>query len=102
MAISVLERIEKHPDFKTLVVKKTRLSWSLAAVMLALYFGFVLLVAFSPKTLGASMFGGVMTVGIPVGIAIIVIAFVLTGIYVYRANADLDPLNEKLLKESQS
>ncbi|SAL68354.1 DUF485 domain-containing protein [Caballeronia humi] len=102
MSISQLDRIGNHPDFEIFVQRKTRLCWSLALVMLVLYFGFVLLVAFSPKTLGMSMFGGVVTVGIPVGIAIIVIAFVLTGIYVYRANADLDPLNEKLLRESQS
>jgi uncharacterized membrane protein (DUF485 family) len=97
-----LQEIGIHPDFKTLVARKTRLSWSLASVMLTIYFGFVLLVAFSPKTLGSSMSGGVMTVGIAAGIAIIVVSFVLTGIYVYRANAHLDPLNEKLLKECRS
>jgi len=33
-----------------------------------------------------------MTVGIPVGLFVIVSAFVLTGIYVYRANSEFDPI----------
>ena len=43
-----------------------------------------------------------MTVGIPVGVAVIVSAVLLTGIYVYRANRDLDPLNERVRKECQA
>ena len=36
------------------------------------------------------------TVGIPVGIAIIVFAFGLTGIYVKRANSEFDDLTTKI------
>ena len=37
-----------------------------------------------------------MTVGIPVGVAIIVFSFALTGIYVKRANSEFDGLLNKL------
>ena len=39
--------------------------------MLVIYFGFVLLVAFSPSTLGQSLSGGVTTVGMLVGVVIV-------------------------------
>jgi uncharacterized membrane protein (DUF485 family) len=97
-----LETIQNHPDFIRLTSKRARLGWSLTLVMLAIYFGFILLLAFSPATLGTPFGGGVMTVGIPVGVAIIVSAIVLTGVYVYRANRELDPLNERVRKECKA
>jgi uncharacterized membrane protein (DUF485 family) len=41
----------------------------------------------------------VITVGIPVGFGVIVIAFLLTGIYVYRANTVFDRMNDELKRE---
>jgi len=97
-----LETIQNHPDFIRLASKRARLGWSLTVVMLAVYFGFILLLAFSPARLGAPWGGGVMTVGIPVGVAIILCAVVLTGIYVRQANTELDPLNERVRKECEA
>ncbi|MDQ0140824.1 DUF485 domain-containing protein [Cupriavidus necator] len=97
-----LETIQNHPDFIRLTTGRTRLGWSLTLVMLAIYFGFILLLAFSPATLGAPVGAGVMTVGIPVGVAVIFAAVLLTGIYVHRANRDLDPLNARLRKECEA
>lgn len=97
-----LQTIQNHPDFIRLTNGRTRLGWSLTLVMLVIYFGFIVLLAFSPATLGTPLGAGVMTVGIPVGVAVIVSAVLLTGIYVYRANRDLDPLNERVRKECQA
>ncbi|BBF86745.1 putative membrane protein [Aquitalea magnusonii] len=94
-----LELILQHPDFQQLIAQKTRLSWSLSAVMLVIYYGFIMLLAFSPGTLGSPLSDGAITIGIPVGVAIILLTFVLTGIYVWIANRYLDPLNEKVLRE---
>ncbi|PTT88398.1 DUF485 domain-containing protein, partial [Pseudomonas sp. HMWF031] len=41
------------------------------------------------------------TWGIPIGVGLIVSAFVLTGIYVRRANGEFDDLNNAILKEAQ-
>ena len=46
--------------------------------------------------------GSSITRGILVGIGLIVSAFVLTGIYVFRANGEFDELNQKILKGAQS
>jgi uncharacterized membrane protein (DUF485 family) len=85
-------RIRREPLFRELVNKRTRFAWALSAAMLVIYFGFILVIAFAPKVLGTPIGGGVMTVGIPVGLFVIVSAFVLTGIYVYRANSEFDPI----------
>ncbi|AQV98509.1 DUF485 domain-containing protein [Cupriavidus necator] len=97
-----LDAIQNHPDFIRLTSGRARLGWSLTLVMLTIYFGFILLLAFSPATLGTPLGAGVMTVGIPVGVAVIFAAVLLTGIYVYRANRDLDPLNERVRKECKA
>jgi uncharacterized membrane protein (DUF485 family) len=91
-------RIRREPLFRELVNKRTRFAWALSAAMLVIYFGFILVIAFAPKVLGTPIGGGVMTVGIPVGLFVIVSAFVLTGIYVYRANSEFDPITFKSRK----
>jgi uncharacterized membrane protein (DUF485 family) len=65
--------------------------------MLVVYFGFVLTIAFDPSILGTPLSeGSVTTVGIPVGVAVILIAFVLTGVYTRRANGEFDELTAKI------
>jgi len=95
------EQIEKNPKFQELVSKRKSLGWTLSAVMLIIYLGFIMLVAYAPKLLGAPLGTGVMTVGIPVGIFVIVSAFVLTGIYVSKANAEFDSLTKQIVEESK-
>ncbi|MDR2872481.1 MAG: DUF485 domain-containing protein [Xanthomonadaceae bacterium] len=99
---ALIERIQNNPKFKELLRKKSKLSWSLSIIMLAIYYGFILLVAFFPDVLAIPLSRGmVMTIGIPVGIFIIVIAFVLTGIYVRRANTEFDRLTHEIVEEAR-
>ena len=96
----VLKRVQQNPKFAELVHKKTTFGWTLSIVMLVIYYGFILILAFTPKSLGASLSGGVITVGMPVGVLIILSAFVLTGIYVRRANSEFDELTERVKREA--
>jgi uncharacterized membrane protein (DUF485 family) len=101
MALSALE-IEKNPKFQELVSTRKSLGWTLSVVMLLIYFGFILLVAFDKAFLGTPLSAsGVSTIGIPVGLAVIVSAFVLTGIYVVKANARYDELTRQIVEESK-
>ncbi len=93
-----LSRVRREPLFRQLVDKRTRFAWTLSAAMLVIYFGFVLVIAFAPKLLAVPIGGGVMTVGIPVGLFVIVSAFVLTGIYVRRANSEFDPMTHQIME----
>lgn len=96
-----LEHLQQHPDFIELVRRKQRLTWSLTLIMLAIYYGFVLVMAFAPQVLGKSLSGGITTWGIPLAITVIVLSFVLTAFYVRQSNSVIDPLTEKLLQETR-
>lgn len=92
----VLE-IKNNPNYQKLVSTRSKFAWTLTIVILVVYYAFILFIAFSPETLGARVSpDAMMTVGIPVGISIIVFAFVLTGIYVRRANSEFDGLLNNL------
>ncbi len=88
-----VEQIKNNPKYQKLVGTRKRFAWTLTIIMLVVYYTFILLIAFSPETLGAKVSpDAMMTVGIPVGIAIIIFSFIMTGIYVRRANGEFDGL----------
>lgn len=93
------KRIENNPKFRELVETRGRFALSLTIVMLVIYFGFILLVAFGKGFLATPVAGGVVTIGIPLGLFVIISAFVLTGIYVAKANTTFDRLNAEILRE---
>lgn len=85
-------RILADPRFRTLVARRSAFAWILSAVMLFIYLGFTLLAAFDRPLMATTPFGGVTTLGIILGLLVIVAAFALTGIYVARANREFDRL----------
>ncbi|EEP61057.1 DUF485 domain-containing protein [Sulfurihydrogenibium yellowstonense] len=93
---ALIEKIKNDPDFQKLVKERTRIMIILTLVELVVYFGFILLVAFNKEFLAQKLGDSVITIGIPIGIGVIVISFLLTGIYVYIANKDFDELTEKI------
>ncbi|MBF0146138.1 MAG: DUF485 domain-containing protein [Magnetococcales bacterium] len=98
----LIERIQKHPKYRELVTKRSRFAWILSGIMLLIYYAFILLVAFTPKSLGTKISpDSVISVGIPLGVFIIVIAFILTGIYVFRANGEFDELTRQIKEETK-
>lgn len=95
------QRILDNPKFQELIAKRSAFAWTLSIAMLLIYFGFILLVAFGKAFLGTRLGVGVTTWGVPVGVFVIVSAFILTGIYVRRANGEFDELNRQILEESK-
>jgi uncharacterized membrane protein (DUF485 family) len=100
MAASSLEAIEKNPKYQQLVSERRSLGLWLTAAMCVIYYGFILLVAFAPGFLGTPLAGGVTTIGIPLGLLVILSAFVLTGVYVRRANSTYDDLTQEIVRET--
>ncbi|MBB3104121.1 DUF485 domain-containing protein [Azomonas macrocytogenes] len=99
---NIYQRIQENPRFKELVAKRGRFAWLLSAVILAAYFAFILLIAFNPGLLGIPLReGSATTWGIPLGVGIIILSFVLTGVYVQRANGEFDRITQEILKEAQ-
>jgi len=97
----IYARVRANPKFQLLVQKRSRLAWSLAAVMLGFYYAFILIVAFYPEIFGIRLGAGVMTLGIPVGVGLILLAFALTGIYVQKANGEFDALTREIKEEAR-
>ncbi|HCB1500938.1 DUF485 domain-containing protein [Klebsiella sp. RHBSTW-00484] len=96
----ICQRIENSAHFRELVAARQRFATILSLIMLVIYVGFILLIAFAPGWLGTPLHAGTsVTRGIPIGIGVIVISFVLTGIYVWRANGEFDQLTKSILSE---
>ncbi len=96
----LVNKIQNNPAYQKLVRTRNGFAWKLSIIMLVVYYAYILLIAFSPATLGAKISAdGMATWGIPVGIAIIIFAFILTGIYVRRANSEFDELSDQVKAE---
>ncbi|NCC24226.1 MAG: DUF485 domain-containing protein [Deltaproteobacteria bacterium] len=94
----------KHPGpkidqalFHRLVVAKWKVSLTLAAIMMVVYYGFILVLAFDKELLSTKI-GEHMTVGIPVGLFLIILAWLITGVYVFWANSSYDRAVQDVLK----
>ena len=91
--------ITNDPAFQELIAKRNSLARSLSVVMMAIYLGFILLVAFDKPLLATKIGGGTTSLGIVLGLVVIAAAIVLTGFYVARANGRFDQLTAKLTRE---
>ena len=100
--MSRIDRIKSHPAYKQLAAERLRLGLSLAAVMGAVYFAYIVTIAFRPKVFGTSLGDGtVMTWGLVAGIGVIALGFLLTALYVARANSRFDALSKRLKEDVQ-
>ena len=101
MVANDYQRVMRSVRFQELVRQRSGFAWTLSIAMLVIYFGFILLVAFAKPLLATKIGGGVTSLGIVLGLIVIVSAFVLTGIYVQRANSRFDELTRDLQRDIQ-
>ena len=83
------------PEFKDLVKRQSRISIILTILTLIIYYGFIFLIAFKKSVFGIKITTNI-TLGIPIGIGVIVASWILTGIYVRWANTRYDTLVQKV------
>jgi uncharacterized membrane protein (DUF485 family) len=100
MDAKLLARIQANPKYQALKSRRSKFGWSLTVVMLIAYFGYIGLIAFDKAFLGRPIGAGVTSLGIPVGIGLIVLTVILTGVYVLRANAEFDQLTAEIIAEA--
>lgn len=94
------ERVRQNPKFHELVRKRTRLAVTLSVIVMGAYYCFMMVVAFAPDILRAPLSEGAnLTVGVPVGAAIIVVSWLLTGLYSHFANGEFEDLNKDVVRE---
>jgi uncharacterized membrane protein (DUF485 family) len=91
------EDLLNDEDFKSLVEQKNSISWALTVLELALYFGFIGLIAFNKPFLAQKLSEGkATTVGIPIAIGTIILSWVFTGVYIRWANNKYDDMVKKV------
>lgn len=80
------------PDtaLRALARARTRIAVRLTVAVVAVYFGFILSVAFARPALGRLLAPG-LSVGILLGATVIVVAWLLTWVYVRWTNTHYDP-----------
>jgi uncharacterized membrane protein (DUF485 family) len=96
-----IRRIYQSEAFAKLRKVRGSLARRLTIAMCVIYFGFILVIAFKPAWLAIKL-DSVITLGIPVGLGVILSAIVLTGIYVRRANSSFDQLSAEAYRSAKS
>ncbi|QAU34761.1 DUF485 domain-containing protein [Janthinobacterium sp. 17J80-10] len=99
MEEDLVRRIASNPRYQKLVATRTSFGWILAVLMLIVYYGYILLIAFDKEFLATRIGDGVMTWGIPIGLFVILFTVIITGVYVARANKEFDDLTAAIRKE---
>ncbi|MBQ0930218.1 DUF485 domain-containing protein [Ideonella sp. 4Y11] len=99
MTDPVVARIQANPKYRELKSKRNSFGWLLAILMLVVYYGYIALIAFNKPFLATPLGAGVTTLGVPLGMGVIIFTIVITGIYVRRANSEFDALTKQILEE---
>lgn len=98
---TVQSRIRKNPKFAQLLSRRTRLAILLSVIVLVPYYAFMMVTAFKPALLAQPISeGSIITIGWPIGAAIIIGSWLTTAVYIRRANGEFDKLNNEILAEA--
>ena len=100
MPDKLIEKVRNNEKYKTLKARRNSFAWILTITMLVVYYGYIALIAFNKPFLSQKLGTGVTTIGIPIGMAVIVFTIFITGLYVRRANKEFDALTRDILKEA--
>jgi uncharacterized membrane protein (DUF485 family) len=100
MSDPVVARIEANPKYHELRRKRNSFGWLLTILMMVVYYGYIALIAFNKPFLAQPIGAGVTSLGIPIGLGVIIFTIAITGLYVRRANGEFDRLTAEILKEA--
>lgn len=92
----LVKKIKSNPKYQELVSKRSSFSVKLSIFVLAMFYSYVLVIAFNKELLATKIGDGVMTYAFPVGAAIIIVSFITTLIYVVRANGEFEDLTNEI------
>ncbi|MFV0283365.1 MAG: DUF485 domain-containing protein [Castellaniella sp.] len=95
------QSIVSNPKYQYLRRTRLRFGWTLAVIMLVVYYSFIGVIAFDKELFALKLGEGVMTWGLPVGFGVIVFSVLITGLYVRRANHEFDRLTREIVQETE-
>ena len=102
MSQEISNKIAANPKFRQFVSMRNSYSVIMTILGAIAYYGFILLVAFNKEFLGQKMGAGVTTIGVPIGVGVILFTIIITWIYVRRANSEFDDINAEIVKEASN
>jgi uncharacterized membrane protein (DUF485 family) len=100
MSDPVVTKIQSNPKYLELRRKRNRFGWWLTALMMVVYYGYIALIAFDKPFLAQPIGAGVTTIGIPIGLGVIVFTILITAFYIRRANGEFDRLTAEIIQEA--
>ena len=101
MSSAMYEHMRTNPKFHELVTRRGRFAWTLAIIVLTMFYGYVLTIAFNPTALGRPVAeGSMLTVGVAVELFMFIFFWVLTAVYVRRANNEFDAMTQDLIRDA--
>jgi uncharacterized membrane protein (DUF485 family) len=99
MKDELVERIENNPKYQELVSKKNSFGIKLGIFVLVMFYAYILTIAFNKEILATKIGEGVTTIAFPIALAILIISFLTTVIYVKRANGEFEDLNNEIKED---
>ncbi|MCP5268364.1 MAG: DUF485 domain-containing protein [Zoogloeaceae bacterium] len=91
MTKQITDNIAANPRFLQFVAKRNAYGIIMTVLGAMAYYGFILAVAFNPQFMATKMGEGMTTsIGVPIGVGVIVFTIILTWVYVRRANGEFD------------
>lgn len=87
-----LDAFTSTPEYQELTAKRKKIILPLLFITIGVYMAFILVIAFSPESLGQPVGDTVISNGIYIGFGLIVFNFLITLYYVRKANREIEPL----------
>ena len=101
MSQEISNKIAANPAFLRFVSKRNTYSVIMTILGALAYYGFILLVAYNPAFLAQKLGAGMTaSVGVPLGVGVIVFTIIITWIFVRRSNTEFDEEAAAILKEA--
>ena len=98
---AVYARIRRNPRFAELVSKRQGFATLLSVIVLTIFYGFFMVVAFTPNVIGRRLSeGSYLTVGIAAELFMFIFFWLLTALYVKRANGEFDAITAEIVRDA--
>lgn len=88
-----------NSSFRKMVKQRNRFAVFLSLIVLSIYFIFIGIATFRPELLAIPLKASKVTIGLPIAAIVIVLSWVITGLYIFITNQYFDKQKEKLRKE---
>ncbi|MBU1566013.1 MAG: DUF485 domain-containing protein [Proteobacteria bacterium] len=102
MSSEMYERMRSNPKFQKLVQVRGRFQWTLSIIVLVMFYGYFLVVAFAPGVLVKKITEGSMwPIGYTVELFLFIFFWLTTLYYVIRSNSEFDEMRADLINDAQ-